>query len=195
MPWDPVPSSSIDNEAGPTTKLPAAKGRRLAESRDRRAPPLATEFPLPLLPSGSDGVHEVRDRTGPCDRGSRQGRLDSTRLLRGGQSTAPRDHRAVSWRLGSLVRPQLWRPAPLIERAIHSEGGTQLGPSYFVTSRSLRRPMRFARRVKRPRRPEAVQLAGTAKIAMKARTSASAIMPTRSTSERLTLVATRHWSM
>jgi len=66
--------------------VPARKHQRFAESRDRRAPPLATESPLPLLPSGSDGVHEVRDRTGPCDRGSRQGVLDSTRRVRGGQS-------------------------------------------------------------------------------------------------------------
>src|SRR5208337_357277 len=44
-----------------------------AARRDRRAPPLATETSLPLLPSGPDGVHEARDRPGPCDRGSPHG--------------------------------------------------------------------------------------------------------------------------
>ena len=55
--------------------LPRDCRARPAPSRDRRAPPLATESSLPLLPSGPDGVHEVRDRAGPCDRGSPQGEL------------------------------------------------------------------------------------------------------------------------
>ncbi len=84
--WGNAMKSYSSNSAD--SVLPAGKHRRYAESRDRRAPPLATESPLPLLPSGSDGVHEVRDRTGPCDRGSRQGILDSTRLVQGGQLRA-----------------------------------------------------------------------------------------------------------
>ena len=65
-----VPGSSPGRPPAGRTAVAAAA----AASRDRRAPPLATETPLPLLPSGSDGVHEVRDRAGPCDRGSPQGR-------------------------------------------------------------------------------------------------------------------------
>ena len=65
-----------------------------AASRDRRAPPAAIETPLPLLPSGPDGVHEARIRSGPCDRGSLQG-------VRGRLTALPRGVKHPAWVLGA----------------------------------------------------------------------------------------------
>src|SRR4030095_4197496 len=39
--------------------------RRDAAREDRRAPPTTAGSPLPLLPSGPDGVHEAPTRPGP----------------------------------------------------------------------------------------------------------------------------------
>ena len=59
-------------------------------SRDRRAPPLATESPLPLLPSGSDGVHGFVIERDPAIAARRKANATLPSGLRGSNAAAPR---------------------------------------------------------------------------------------------------------